>query len=66
MSKGPTSFWRPYLETLPRSYTTLCCFSPSDIAALQVAHAIEVADSAADALQLSWQTVQPTLADLGD
>lgn len=27
VSKGPTSFWWPYLRTLPREYTTLMHFS---------------------------------------
>jgi len=31
-----TSFWRPYLKELPRSYTTLCCFPAEDVSALQV------------------------------
>eukprot|EP00967_Tisochrysis_lutea_P121990 scaffold201489_cov17-Tisochrysis_lutea.AAC.2 len=30
--------WGPYLKQLPRSYTTLCCFSDPDIAGLQEAH----------------------------
>lgn len=33
---GCSSFWLPYIETLPRAYTTLCCFSEEDVQALQV------------------------------
>lgn len=35
-SKGETSFWWPYLRSLPRSYTTAMCFTPDAKEALQV------------------------------
>ena len=36
LSKGPTSFWSPYLNALPKSYTTLSYFSPNEAEQLQV------------------------------
>lgn len=36
MSKGEASFWRPYLQSLPRSYATAMCFRAADVEALQV------------------------------
>ncbi|KAL4458878.1 hypothetical protein ABPG75_013743 [Micractinium tetrahymenae] len=46
-SKGPASFWHPYLRSLPPRYTTLMCFSKEEAAALQAPHATAAARAAA-------------------
>lgn len=36
LSKGETSFWYPYLHSLPRQYTSLSYFSTAEAEELQV------------------------------
>ncbi len=36
LSKGSASFWSPYLDSLPHTYTSLFWFSPQEAEQLQV------------------------------
>ncbi|KAF5830023.1 hypothetical protein DUNSADRAFT_15167 [Dunaliella salina] len=60
-----SSWWRPYLQQLPRSYTTLCCFSGSDIVGLQVPYAVDKARTAVDKARQQWKESDPLLKHLG-
>lgn len=65
ISKGQQSAWRLYLPTLPRSYTTLACFSERAAAQLQEQAAVSCALAARRAALLSWRRMQPLLLELG-
>ncbi|GFR42519.1 hypothetical protein Agub_g3413, partial [Astrephomene gubernaculifera] len=65
VSKGPDSFWWPYLKQLPRSYTSLLNFSPQETAELQLRHACDVAAEAAEKAREEWQGALPLLQELG-
>nr|ADX78230.1 CIA6 [Chlamydomonas reinhardtii] len=65
VSKGPESFWHPYLQQLPRSYTSLAHFSADDAAALQLQLAQDVAAAAAERAREEWQGALPLLRALG-
>ena len=64
-SKGPASFWHPYLRSLPRSYTTALCFSESEAAALQVPAAVAAVRAAAAAAAAQHAGALPLLRTLG-
>lgn len=66
VSKGPESFWHPYLQQLPRSYTSLAHFSADDAAALQLQLAQDVAAAAAERAREEWQGALPLLRALGE
>ena len=59
------SKWQLYLEQLPRSYTTMCNWGPSDISELQFDHAKEVAQASLDLVREQWMGAAPVLRDLG-
>jgi histone-lysine N-methyltransferase SETD3 len=63
-SKGSLSFWYPYLRSLPRSYTTAMCFTDSEAAALQAAHAMAAARAAAAAAAAAHAGARPALRAL--
>ncbi|KAK9908367.1 hypothetical protein WJX75_006775 [Coccomyxa subellipsoidea] len=63
--KGQDSYWKPYLATLPRQYTCLSYFCPEDIQELQVAYAMDIAHSVAEALKSDHTSVKPLLSALG-
>ncbi|GLC41210.1 hypothetical protein PLESTB_001526700 [Pleodorina starrii] len=65
VSRGPDSFWWPYLKQLPRSYTSLANFGPDDAAALQLQHARDAAVAAADRAREEWRGALPVLHELG-
>lgn len=65
VSKGPQSFWHPYLSQLPRAYTTLCNFSKLAVAELELPHAQDVADDAISSARTHWQGARQLLSTLG-
>ncbi|KAK9811842.1 hypothetical protein WJX72_011071 [[Myrmecia] bisecta] len=65
VSKGETSFWAPYLQQLPHSYTTLAHFSPEACEALQCPYARSVAHQAVQQQAADWQQAKPVLKALG-
>ena len=60
-SKGPASFWHPYLRSLPRSYTTAMCFADAEAAALQVPAAVAAVRAAAAAAAAQHASALPLL-----
>ncbi|PRW59526.1 SET DOMAIN GROUP 40 [Chlorella sorokiniana] len=64
-SKGPTSFWHPYLRSLPRTYTTAMCFTEAEAAALQVPAAVAAVHAAAAAAAAQHAGALPLLRALG-
>ena len=64
-SKGPASFWHPYLRSLPRSYTTAMCFSEAEAVALQVPAAVAAVRAAAAAAAAQHAGALPLLRTLG-
>ena len=65
LSRGPDSFWHPYLQSLPRSYTTAACFREQDVALLQAPHAMAAVQAAADAVAAAWRGALPLFRELG-
>ncbi|GLI63986.1 hypothetical protein VaNZ11_007095, partial [Volvox africanus] len=65
VSRGPDSFWWPYLKQLPRSYTSLANFVDDVVGELQLQHARDVATAAIDRAREEWREVLPLLQDLG-
>ncbi|KAG2448798.1 hypothetical protein HYH02_006149 [Chlamydomonas schloesseri] len=65
VSKGPDSFWYPYLKQLPRSYTSPAHFSADDVAALQLQLAQDVAAAAVERAKQEWRGALPLLQALG-
>lgn len=63
-SKGPSSFWHPYLRSLPRSYTTAICFSQAEAAALQVPAAVAAVRAGAAAAAAQHAGALPLLRAL--
>jgi len=64
-SKGPASYWAPYLAQLPQSYTSFLSWKAQDIAALQVEHAVQEASESCRALLAEWLQAKPLLIALG-
>ena len=64
-SKGAGSFWDHYIQQLPHSYTTLCCFPPDAVEALQLPYAMQAARDAAAKAKAEWRGAWPLLQDLG-
>ncbi|CAK0784490.1 hypothetical protein CVIRNUC_007694 [Coccomyxa viridis] len=65
LSKGSASFWSPYLDSLPHTYTSLFWFSPQEAEQLQAPHAIAAAEAARQEVRQSHAAVRPLLARLG-
>lgn len=63
-SKGPASFWRPYLRSLPPRYTTLMGFSDREGAALQAPHAVAAARASGAAVAAQHAGALPLLRAL--
>ncbi|GAB4821693.1 hypothetical protein N2152v2_008739 [Parachlorella kessleri] len=61
VSKGPSSFWWPYLRSLPRAYTAGMCFRPADIEALQVPYAQAAVEQAVERALEQWRGALPSL-----
>ncbi|EFJ52354.1 hypothetical protein VOLCADRAFT_86703 [Volvox carteri f. nagariensis] len=64
VSRGPQSFWWPYLKQLPRSYTSLANFSPDDVAELQLQDALDAAEAAVERARTEWRQALHVLHDL--
>lgn len=64
VTKGRSSFWWPYLESLPKSYTTAIYYKPEDIAALQVPYAIQAAQTEIQRAHIDYNTALPLLKEL--
>ncbi|WIA17161.1 hypothetical protein OEZ85_014047 [Tetradesmus obliquus] len=64
-SKFPASFWQPYLQQLPRHFTTLMAWPQQAIQQLQLPHACEAAASAGDKARSEWQGARAALQELG-
>ena len=64
-AKGPSSFWHPYLRSLPRSYTTSMCCGEEQAAALQVPHAVATARTSGIAASELHGSALPLLRALG-
>lgn len=60
-SKGHASKWSPYLQQLPRSYTSFLSWRQRDIAALQEEHAMQEASEACKALLAEFPIVNTFL-----
>jgi SET domain len=56
LSKGTASTWWSYLNSMPRTYTTLMYFSPTDIQQLQVSYAVRTAVAAVETANKQWST----------
>lgn len=65
VSKGPASFWRPYLVLLPREYHTLALFPEAAVAQLQVPEAMEAARRARAEARRDWAAAHGALTSLG-
>jgi hypothetical protein len=66
VSRGPDSFWWPYLKQLPRSYTSLANFAAEDTAALQLQQGRDAAAAAVERARGEWRAALPVLRDLGE
>lgn len=64
VAKGEASFWRPYLLSLPREYSTAMYFSAEETMALQVPHAQQAVQSAAEVALSQWRQALPALRAL--
>ncbi|PNH05183.1 Protein SET DOMAIN GROUP 40 [Tetrabaena socialis] len=65
VSRGAASFWWPYLRQLPRSYSSLPNFAAADAAELQLRHARDAAETAAERAEEEWRGALPVLQHLG-
>jgi hypothetical protein len=65
VSKGPASFWRPYLVLLPREYHTLALFPEAVVAQLQVPEAMQAARRARSEARRDWAAAHGVLTSLG-
>ena len=63
-SKGTTSFWYPYLCTLPESYTTAMCFDEVALDELQVSSAREKVSLALYSASRQWNECEKVLKAL--
>eukprot|EP00878_Enallax_costatus_P025917 GHUV01027774.1.p3 GENE.GHUV01027774.1~~GHUV01027774.1.p3 ORF type:complete len:103 (-),score=26.20 GHUV01027774.1:459-767(-) len=64
-SKGPASFWHPYLRQLPRQFTTLMSWPVAAVEALQLPYAQEAAAAAQQKARSEWAAARPALKELG-
>lgn len=64
-SKGPTSLRGPYIQQLPRTYTTLCTWGTAAVEALQLQHATATAAEAVARARSDWTSARPVLLQLG-
>ena len=65
VSKGPASFWHPYLQQLPRQFTTLMSWPTEAVEALQLQYAQEAAAAAQAKARSEWAAARPALKELG-
>lgn len=65
-SKGPASFWHPYIQQLPRHYTTWTNWGPEAVEALQLQHAQEAAAAAISKARQEWTSARSVLQQLGE
>ena len=63
--KGAASFWHLYIRQLPRSYTTLCCFTDAAVDALQLPFAQAAARDAIEKTKDDWKGAWRLLQELG-
>jgi hypothetical protein len=61
LSKRDASRFRPYLQQLPVSFTSLANFPAAAAEALQLSQAVELAEDAAEACKREWRAAQPLL-----
>lgn len=65
-SKGPVSVWAPYIQQLPRHYTTCANWGPAAVEAMQLQHAQAAASAAITKARQEWTTARPVLQQLGE
>lgn len=64
-SKGPASFWCPYIQQLPRRYTTFLAWHTAAVLELQLVHAQQAAAAAIAKGRAQWTRARPVLKALG-
>jgi hypothetical protein len=60
------SFWHPYLQQLPRHFTTLMAWPQQVLQELQLPHAQQAAADAADKARSEWLGARAALQELGE
>jgi hypothetical protein len=65
-SKGAASFWHPYLQQLPRHFTTLMAWPQQAQQQLQLPHAQQAAAAAVDTARSEWLAARAALQELGE
>jgi hypothetical protein len=65
-SKGAASFWHPYLQQLPRHFTTLMAWPQQAVLELQLLHAQQAAADAAGKARSEWLGAKRALQELGE
>ncbi|KAI4321227.1 hypothetical protein MLD38_034632 [Melastoma candidum] len=64
VGKGKDSSWYPYLETLPRSYSTFSAFGKFEMQAFQVDYAVWAAEKARLKVENEWEEARALLQEL--
>jgi hypothetical protein len=65
-SKGTASFWHPYLQQLPRHFTTLMAWPQQAQQQLQLQHAQQAAAEAFEKARGEWLGARGALQQLGE